>query len=141
LLQNADYLSVRYDNDPDVSRVSNSSRWQSYDTVTVDLRTGRALTTGQTYRPGAAGPLADVLVATGQMCESADLNPTRDLTLTEENLGDQVKVAFTRDHASFTVELPNLDRPDACGVPTVDIPYDRLADVLDPTLVHGLTVG
>ncbi|MFL6119973.1 serine/threonine-protein kinase [Actinophytocola sp.] len=140
LLQNADYLSVRYDNEPDTSLISNSS-WQSYDTVTVDLRTGKALTIDQIYRPGAAGPLAGVLVATGEMCESADLNPTRDLTLTEDNLGDQVKVAFTRDHASFTVELPALDRPNACGIPTVDIPYGQLADVLDPTLVRGLTAG
>jgi hypothetical protein len=141
LLQNADYLSVRYFDDPDATRISNSSRWQSYDTVTVDLHTGKALTTEQIYRPGAAGPLADILVATGKMCESADLDPSPDLTLTEENLGDQVKVAFTHDHASFTVELPNLDRPNACGIATVDLSYGDLADVLDPTLVQGLTAG
>jgi eukaryotic-like serine/threonine-protein kinase len=139
LLQGSDYLSVRYENDPDATAISNSSTWQSYDTVTVDLRTGKPLTTKQIYQPGALGPLADVLVDTGEMCASADLDPSRDLPLTEENLGDQVKVAFTRDHASFTVELPLLDRANACGNATVDIPYGELTDVLDPALVQDLT--
>jgi serine/threonine-protein kinase len=144
LLQNADYLSVRYQNEPDlaaVNNVANTANMENYGTVTVALRTGKPLTPQQIYRPGAVGPLADVLVDTGRMCESADMNPSPDLTLTEENLGDQVRVAFTRDRAWFTIELPRLDRANACGNVVVEIPYADLTDVLDPTLVQELTAG
>lgn len=145
LLQNANYVSVSYDNLPDlaaVNGVANVENMENYGTVTVDLRTGKALTPQQIYRPDTIGRLSAALVATGKMCESVDLdNPTTDLTLTEENLGDQVRVAFTRDAAWFAVELPRLDRANACGNQTVEIPYADLADVLDPTLVKDLTAG
>lgn len=141
LLQSTNYLSVRYDNDPDSSLISNSP-WQSFDTVTVDLRTGKALTTGQIYRPDAAGALATVFEtsAPDKLCEDISTGGT-DLALTDENLGREVLVAFSRDHASFTVELPLLGRANACGIPVIDIPYADLADVLDPTLVRDLTAG
>jgi serine/threonine-protein kinase len=141
LLQSANHLSVRYDNEPDASLISNSP-WQSYDTVTVDLRTGKALTFGQIYRPGAAGALADVfeVSAPDKLCEDVSTGGTA-LALSEENLGSEVLVAFTRDHASFTVELPRLGRANACGIPIIDIPYADLADVLDPTLARDLTSG
>jgi hypothetical protein len=144
LLQNADFLSVRYDNEPDlaaINGVANDENMENYGTVTVDLRTGEPLSAERIYQPDAVGPLADALVATGEMCESADLEPTADLTLTDENLGDQVRVAFTRDHAWFAVELPRLGRANACGNATVEIPYDDLTDVLDPALVERLTAG
>jgi serine/threonine-protein kinase len=141
LLRNADYLSVRYDNEPDSSLISNSP-WQSYDTVTVDLRTGKGLTLPEIYRPNAATALAEAFMtaAPDKLCEDVSTGGT-DLTLTPQNLDHEVKVAFTRDHASFTVELPALGRANACGIPTIDIPYGDLADVLDPTLVQGLTAG
>jgi len=144
LLQNADYLSVRYDNEPDlvaINNVANDENMPNNGTVTVDLKTGKALTPQQIYQSDSVGALADALVATGKMGETADLNPSPDLTLTTENLGDQVKVAFTRDSAWFFVELPRLDRPNASGNQAVEIPYTDLTDVLDPTLVAGLTAG
>jgi eukaryotic-like serine/threonine-protein kinase len=137
LLQNTDYLSVRFYNLPEAGLISNSS-WESYDTVTVDLRTGKALTPAEIYRPGTVDALADVLLehSPDRLCESLG-----EFSLTEANLGKEVLVAFTRDHATFTVELPLLGRANACGIPTVDIPYADLADVLDPTLVRSLTGG
>jgi hypothetical protein len=145
LLQTADYLSVNYYNEPDlatITGVANDENTPNYGAVTVDLRTGKPLTPAQIYQPGSIDALADVLVATGKMCESVDLdNPSPDLTLTEENLGDQVKVAFTRDHAWFAVDLMRLDRANACGNQAVEIPYADLTKVLDPTLVQALTAG
>jgi eukaryotic-like serine/threonine-protein kinase len=139
LLQNANYVSVRYDNLPASDLLSNSS-WQSYDAVTVDLRTGKALTRDQIYRPGAPDALVEALLANSPN-ELCDYEGAEEITLTEDNLGDVVTVAFTRDHATFTIELPLLGRANACGIPTLDIPYADLADVLDPTLVQGLTTG
>lgn len=141
LLQNANFLSVRYDNEPDASLISNSP-WQSYDTVTVDLRTGKALTTGEIFRPDAADALADAFEkgAPDKLCEDVSTGSTG-LDLVQENLGREVRVAFTRDHASFTVELPALGRANACGIPTIDIPYADLGDVLNASLVTGLTAG
>ncbi len=59
----------------------------------------------------------------------------------QEDLGENVLVAFTRDHASFTVDLANLGGATVCGTPIVDVPYDELTDVLDPALVDKLTAG
>jgi eukaryotic-like serine/threonine-protein kinase len=142
LLRNADYLSVRYENTPDAGAISNSGTWISYDTVTVDLRTGKALTRDQIYRPNSVGTLRDVFFAhsSDRLCESTSF-ADYEFVLTEDNLGDEVTVAFTRDHASFTIELWAFNRATACGVRIVDIPYEDLADVLDPTLVRGLTGG
>jgi eukaryotic-like serine/threonine-protein kinase len=144
LLQTADYLSVRYDNEPDLSAingVANNENTPNNGAVTVDLRTGQALTPAQIYQPDTLDALADALVATGKMCESASLDPSPDLPLTEKNLGNQVKVAFTRDHAWFAVDLINLGRANACGNATVEIPYADLVNVLNPTLVQALTNG
>jgi serine/threonine-protein kinase len=141
LLRNSNYLSVRYENLPDVSRISNSW-WQSFDTVTVDLRTGEALTRDRLFRPGAPDALARVLLAhsTDNLC--ADIDPgAGEFVLAEDDLGDAVTVAFTPDHASFTIELPAFDRSNACGIRTVDVPYADLTEVLDPTLVRELTSG
>ncbi|HEX6357079.1 serine/threonine-protein kinase [Actinophytocola sp.] len=141
LLRNANYLSVRYENLPDASLISNSS-WQSFDAVTVDLRTGEALPPSRVFRPGAPKALADVLLAHSPDRLCADLStPAGEFVLTEDDLGDAVTVAFTPDHASFTVELPAFNRANACGIQTVDVPYADLADVLDPTLVKELTNG
>jgi serine/threonine-protein kinase len=144
LLQTADYLSVRYDYKPDlasITGVANDENTPSGGGVTVDLRTGEALTPARIYRPGSIDALSEALVATGKMCESASVDPSPDLPLTEENLGDQVKVGFTRDHAWFAVDLMRLGRSNACGNATVEIPYADLTDVLDPTLVQALTTG
>ena len=141
LLRNANYLSVRYDNEPDTSLITNSS-WQSYDTVTVDLRTGKALTNQQIYRPDTVAALADSLLAhsEGGLCDDL-ISGYPALDLTQENLGKEVLVAFTRDHAEFSVVLPLLGRANACGIQTVAIPYPDLAEILDPELVRGLTTG
>ncbi|MFI7678790.1 serine/threonine-protein kinase [Actinophytocola sp. NPDC049390] len=143
LMQGTDYVSVRYANLPDTGLMTTSSAtWQDYDTVTVDVRTGKAVTTDEIFRPDAAGHLADLLLAQESLPQCPDI-ATGDarIDLTEENLGREVQVAFTRDHASFTVFLPRLGRANACGVPTVDMPYDELTEVLDPAFVDKLTAG
>ncbi|MFC4853253.1 hypothetical protein [Actinophytocola glycyrrhizae] len=141
LVQGTDFVSVRYDNQPDTSLITNSS-WQSFDSVTVDVRTGEALTPDEIYRPGAAGELADRWLDEEAIAGCPDISTgSARVDLTEENLGREVTVAFARDHASFTVELPRLGRANACGIPTVDLPYDELSEVLDPVLVADLTTG
>jgi hypothetical protein len=142
LLQNENYVSVRYDSQPDMGQLSDSS-WQAYDTVTVDLDTGKALTTAEMFQPDGAGMLAnrwmDEESITG--CPDTSTGATR-LDLTEENIGEEVLVAFTRDHASFTVKLSDFGfRATACGTQIVDMPYDELTEVLDPELVDKLTAG
>jgi len=143
LLRNSSYVSVRYDNQPNVGSISNSS-WQSYDTVTVDVRTGKALTREQIFRPGAPDALLEAMLAHSpdRLCEDGDVSVGGPgLVLVEDNLGNEVTVAFARDHASFTIELPSFGRMSACGIRTVDIPYADLTNVLDATLVRGLTAG
>jgi eukaryotic-like serine/threonine-protein kinase len=141
LLRNANYLSVRYYNLPDASLISNSS-WESYDTVTVDLRTGAALAPERIYVPGSVDRLASQLLGhtDDRLCTDYTIGGG-ELDLTEQNLGREVTVAFTRDHATFTVELPAFGRINAFGTRVVDVPYADLAGVLDPTLVRGLTGG
>jgi serine/threonine-protein kinase len=141
LLRNPDYVSVRYDNQPTLGPLTNSS-WQSFDTVTVDLRTGKALTLDQLYRPGAAAALSDALFAeyADELCPTISTGETR-VDITEESLGKYVVVAFAGDHAEFTIELSNFDRATACGVLTYELPYEKLTQVLRPELVRGLTGG
>ncbi|MDQ3789412.1 MAG: hypothetical protein M3422_19490, partial [Actinomycetota bacterium] len=141
LLQNERYVSVRYDNQPRLGLLSDSS-WQNYSTVTVDLGTGEALTPDEVFRPGSAGNLHDVLVENEQVAACQDsMTGEVQLELTQEDLGESVLVAFTRDHASFTVELANLGGYTVCGTPIVDVPYDELTEVLDPALVDKLRAG
>lgn len=144
-LRNANFLSVRYENQPDVGAISNSS-WHSYDTVTVDLRTGRALTPEQVFRPEAR--TADGLDALEQklvdhspepLCE--DPTGGSELDIAADDLGGAILVTFTRDGAEFTVDLPALGHITACGIRTVVIPYADLTDVLDPALARELTAG
>ena len=142
LLHNVNYLSVRYDTQPNLGLLSDSS-WQTYETVTVDLRNGKALTTADTFQPEAAGRLADVLVENvpDKLCEDLLTGSGRLDDLAESNFGKEVTVAFTRDHASFTFDLAKFGRMTACGTPIIDLPYDKLTGVLDPTLVSGLATG
>ncbi len=141
-LHNFDYVSVRYDTLPRMGQLSDSS-WQTYDTVTVDLNNGKALTTADTFQPDAAARLADVLVeeVPDKLCEDLTTGSGRLDDLAESNFGKEVTVAFTPDHASFTLDLAAFGRMTACGTPVVDLPYDRLTGVLDPTLLSRLTAG
>lgn len=141
LLQNENYVSVRYDNEPALGSLSDSS-WLSNDTVTVDLRTGRALSRDDIYRDGAARALADVLLAdhASELCPATS-GGDRGLDLTEDSLGKHVAVAFAREHAEFTIDLQYFDRPTACGMPTFEVPYERLRGVLNPDLLRGVADG
>jgi serine/threonine protein kinase len=142
LSRNANYVSVRYDNQPDLGLLTDSS-WQTYDTVTVDLRTGKALSTDEILRPNGAQTLADVLVdqVPDKICPDLTTGSGRLDDLSEKSFGPYVTVAFTRDHASFTIEQSAFGRMTACGTTVIDLPYAVLDEVLDPALVRGLTTG
>ena len=141
LLQNEKYVSVRYDNQPRLGLLSDSS-WQNYSTVTVDLATGRALTPDEVFRPGSAAKLYDVLAEEPQVAGCKDtMTGEVQVEVTEDDLGEGVLVAFTRDHASFVADLAALGGYTVCGTAIVDVPYDELTEVLNPSLVDGLTGG
>ncbi|WP_459706984.1 serine/threonine-protein kinase [Actinophytocola sp. KF-1] len=141
LLRTDHYVSVRYDSRPDLGVLTNSS-WQSYGTVTVDLDTGKALTADEVFQPDGADWLAALWLREEPIAACTDpLTGQSRLPLKQEDLGTDVLVAFTRDHASFTVDMAALGRATACGTPVVDMPYDELTDVLDPALVDKLTGG
>jgi serine/threonine-protein kinase len=141
LLRNADYVSVRYDNQPRLGSLSDSS-WQSYDTVTVDVRTGKALTVDQIFQPDGAAALSDALNENypDELCSTISTGDTS-IDIPKDALGKYVLVAFTREGAEFTIELSVFDRATACGIPTFELPYESLTEVLRPELVRGLTDG
>jgi hypothetical protein len=141
LLRNANFVSVRYHTQPNLGQLSDSP-WESYDTVTVDLRTGKALPLNRIFLPDSVDRLAGQLLGhtDDRLCTDFSQGGGT-LDLTEENLGKEVTVAFTPDHATFTVALPAFGRANACGTQVVDIPYADLTEVLDPTLVRELTGG
>jgi hypothetical protein len=142
-LQNNNFLSVRYDNQPASDLITNSS-WESFNTVTVDLRTGRAL--GPTAIFGdkpisqqTADQLADALEAQepGNIC-----GIDRPLRLTPTDFVDRVQIAYTRDTVEFTLVLPLLTGyANACGIPTVGVAYDDIRNLTDPRLAAELTGG
>jgi hypothetical protein len=135
LLQNDNFVSVRYENQPVSDLITNSS-WQSFATVTVDLRTGD--TVGQIIRPGLGTDQAMDMLERSLVDHSPD--GLCDFDLAPADLGENLLYAFTPDHVEFTVVLPLLGAENACGIPTVQVPYDDLAGLLDPDLVVGLTV-
>jgi serine/threonine-protein kinase len=142
LLQNDHYVSVRYDSQPDLGPLTNSS-WQSYRTVTVDLDTGKAVTTDEMFQPGGVSALTDLWLREDKLtgCPDMTSGSTR-LELGKEDIGKDALVAFTPDHASFSVELFRFgNRATACGTQIVDMPYSELTKVLEPAFVDGLTTG
>lgn len=142
-LRNDGFLSVRYDNKPTSDLITNSS-WESFDTVTVDLRTGRALGPTAILGDGPVTPrTADALThaleaeVPGGIC-----GMPATLALTPADFPDQVRIAYTHDAVEFTLVLPSMPGfANACGIPTVAVPYDEIADLLDPRLRTGLTTG
>jgi hypothetical protein len=142
-LHNDDFLSVRYDNKPTSDLITNSS-WESFTTVTVDLRTGRALGPTAIFDDGpvtarTAGALTDALDAAvpGGVCGMPGT-----LALTPADFPDRVRIAYTRDAVEFTLVLPTMPGfANACGIPTVAVPYNEIADLVDPKLRAELTTG
>jgi serine/threonine-protein kinase len=145
LLRNREFVSVRYDVQPTLNGLSDSS-WQSYKTVTVDLRDGAVLTPSAMFRPEALTPegmaeLALLLIrnSDGPLCP--DPTGATELDLAVENLGEELAVAFTGTEAEFTINLPRLGHTSACGIQTVSVPYEDLGDELNPEVIERLTAG
>lgn len=145
LLQNREFVSVRYDVQPMLNGLSDSS-WQTVKTVTVDLRNGGVLTPGAMYQPDVLTPegldeLALLLIrnSDGPLCP--DPTGASELDLAPENLSQEVAVAFTDTEAEFTIDLAGLGHITACGIQTVSVPYEDLDDVLYPEVIDRLTAG
>lgn len=145
LLQNREFVSVRYDVQPTLNGLSDSS-WQTYETVTVDLRNGGVLTPSAMFQPEVLTPegmdeLALQLIrnSDGPLCP--DPSGASELDFGVENLSEEIAVAFTDTEAEFTVDLPGLGHTTACGIQTVSVPYEDLGDVLYPEVIDRLTAG
>ena len=145
LLRNREFVSVRYDVQPTLNGLSDSS-WQTFKTVTVDLRNGGVLTPSALYQPDVLTPaglddLALLLIrnSDGPLCP--DPTGATELELGAENLSQEVAVAFTDSEAEFTIDLPSLGHTSACGIQTVSVPYEDLGEVLYPEVIDRLTAG
>lgn len=137
VLQNERFVSVRYENQPVSDLITNSS-WQSFATATVDLRTGAAV---EGIFRGAVEDGMDALAPLLVEYSADGLCGAGSIELAADDLGSKVLVAFAGDHVEVTVVLPLLGQANACGIPTVDVPYEAFGDLLDPALVAGLTGG
>jgi hypothetical protein len=142
-LHNDDFLSVRYDNKPTSDLITNSS-WESFTTVTVDLRTGRALEPTAIFGGGpVTRQTADALTgALDAQVPGGICGMPGTLALTPTDFPDRVRIAYTRDAVELTLVLSGMPGfANACGIPTVAVPYNEIADLVDPKLRAGLTTG
>lgn len=109
------YASVRYDITV-ISKILSHPTWLRARTVTVDLRTGKALKGTDLFRPGAD---LRVLVK-GRQCVSKLKFKRSDLN------GPGLQFALTKDHLEVAVDGPYFGTATACGQQTFKIPYSKL---------------
>ncbi len=146
LLQNREFVSVRYDVQPAMGGLSDSS-WQSYETVTVDLRNGGVLTPSAMFQPEVLTPagmdeLELQLISSSEepLCPDPDTGQTH-LTIEVASLNEGVDVAFTPTEAEFAVDLREVGAFAFCGIKTVSVSYEELDEVLYPEVIDRLTAG
>jgi protein kinase-like protein len=140
-LRNDNFLSVRYENAPTSDLITNSS-WTSYTTVTVDLRTGRALGPLAIFgQERVSKPTADRVSEAIEAQEPGNVcGIGTPLQLKSEDFPEHVQIAFTGDAVEFTLVLPLLPGyANACGIPTVAVPYDDISNLVDAQLTRELT--
>jgi hypothetical protein len=143
-MQNERYLSVRYEHGLD--NAPHPTWLMGRSTVLIDLTSGTALAPADLFRPGMFSDqgmlaLSDRLWPDhDQGCALKDWNPIvpADLTGPGER---KVFPSFTPSEVELTINFNRLGFETACGVQTVKFPYDKLADLLNPDLVAGLTGG
>lgn len=135
-LHNNDFVSVHYDHRVTSDLITNSD-WSTASATTVDLHTGEAL---------AADAIFTDAVDLNQVARALDHDSgvcgmPGQLSFARSDLGDIVRIGFTRNAIEFTIELPRLPGfANACGIPTIAVPYGEI-DGLDQNLVAKLTAG
>ncbi|WP_291416325.1 hypothetical protein, partial [Actinophytocola sp.] len=135
-LRNNDFVSVHYDHRVRSDLITNSD-WSTATATTVDLHTGAALAADAIFTDAVdLTEVARALDHDGGVCGM----PGR-LSFTRSDLGDVVRIGFTRNAIEFTLELPRIAGfANACGIPTIAVPYGEI-DGLDKNLVAKLTAG
>ncbi|WP_410658666.1 serine/threonine-protein kinase [Amycolatopsis sp. lyj-112] len=143
--QNERYLSVRYTHD--LANKPHSTWGNGRNAVTIDLQEGKALTPAELFAPGkftddGLRTLAALIWPDKEQCGPANntfpYRPLKTADLTDER---KVWLAFTPAAVEITVDLNTLGFATACGVQDYSVPYDKLADLLNPELVAGVTGG
>ncbi|KFU80949.1 serine/threonine protein kinase, partial [Amycolatopsis lurida NRRL 2430] len=143
--QNERYLSVRYTHD--LENKPHSTWGNGRAAVTIDLKEGKALTPAELFAPGkftddGLRTLAELLWPDKQQCGALSstfpYQPLKTADLAEE---PKVWLAFTPSAVEVTVDLNLLGFATACGVQDYTLPYDKLAGLLNPELVEGVTGG
>ncbi len=143
-MQNERYLSVRYEHGLDNAPHSTWNMGRS--AVLIDLKSGTAVPSADLFRPG-------MFTDQGMLALSDRLWPDHDqgcalTTWTPIKPADlagpgerKVFPTFTPAEVELTINYNRLGFETACGVQTMKLPYDKLADLLNPELVAGLTGG
>ncbi|WP_414936448.1 protein kinase domain-containing protein [Amycolatopsis sp. cmx-11-51] len=143
--QNERYLSVSYTHD--LTNKPHSTWGNGRDAVTIDLKEGKALTPAELFAPGkftddGLRTLAELLWPDKEQCGPANAyfpyRPLKTADLTDER---KVWLAFTPTAVEITVDLNRLGFATACGVQNYTLPYDKVADLLNPELAAGVTGG
>ncbi|GAB3704629.1 hypothetical protein GCM10027598_04940 [Amycolatopsis oliviviridis] len=143
--QNDRYLSVRYTHDLENKPHPTWSYGRA--TVTVDLKEGRALTPAELFAPGVLSDdgmrkLTERIWPDKEQCgvptSTFPYRPLRSADLTDE---PKVWLAFAPTAVEITVNMTDLGFTTACGVQDHTLPYDKVADLLNPALVDGVTSG
>ncbi|WET79749.1 serine/threonine-protein kinase [Amycolatopsis sp. QT-25] len=143
--QNERYLSVRYTHD--LENKPHSTWGNGRNAVTIDLKEGRALTPAELFAPGkftddGLRTLAALLWPDKEQCGALSSTfPYRPLETTDLTDDRKVWLAFAPAAVEITVDLNRLGFATACGVQDYTLPYDKLADLLNPDLVAGMTGG
>ncbi len=143
-LQTERYLSVRYSHD--LANKPHPTWSYGRATVTIDLKEGKALTPAELFRPGKLSDdglraMSDRIWPDQDQCGTdigIPYKPIRPVDLTDEK---KVWLAFTPAALEVTVNMTDLGYPTACGVQDYTLSYDKVADLLNPDLVAGVTGG
>ncbi|WP_235096742.1 serine/threonine-protein kinase [Amycolatopsis decaplanina] len=143
--QNERYLSVRYTHD--LVNKPHPTWGYGRATVTIDLKEGKALTPAELFAPGkftddGLRALTERIWPGKEQCgaptSTFPYRPLRPADLTDE---PKVWLAFTPTAVEVTANLTDLGFSTACGVQDFTLPYDKVADLLNPALVDGVTSG
>ncbi|MEU3621422.1 serine/threonine-protein kinase [Amycolatopsis coloradensis] len=143
--QNERYLSVRYSHD--LANKPHPTWSYGRATVTIDLKEGKALTPAELFAPGKFTDdglriLSERIWPDREQCGPVSTTfpyrPIKAADLTDER---KVWLAFTPAAVEVTVNMTDLGFSTACAVQDYSLPYDKVAELLNPDLVAGMTGG
>jgi serine/threonine-protein kinase len=143
--QNERYLSVRYSHD--LANKPHPTWSYGRATVTIDLKEGKALTPEELFAPGKLtddGMLAltERIWPDKEQCGPPNSYfPYRPLKAVDFTSERKAWLAFTPTAVEITVNMTDLGFATACAVQDYSLPYDKVADLLNPAVVAGVTGG